>query len=139
MSRRGDKMSEKELLKKEKQEVEIKSEVIRKDAFFTPDVDIYENDDGIILITNMPGTACDDVEIHVEENELKIQGKVVAKAPGSPVIEEYRAGNYSRLFALSDIIDQENIQASIKEGVLRVELPRAQGAKPKKIAVSAGQ
>ncbi len=132
------KMSEKELQKKEKQKIEAKSEVIKEDAFFTPDVDIYENDDGIILIADMPGTASDDVDIHVEGNELKIQGKVAAKAPGSPLIEEYRSGDHSRLFALSDIIDQENIQASIKEGVLRVELPRAQGAKPRKIAVSAG-
>ena len=77
-------------------------------------------------------------DIMVEDNELRIQGCIEQEKIGTPMIEEYRVGNYSRTFTLSNLIDREKITATMKDGVLRVALHKAEAAKPKKIAIQTG-
>jgi HSP20 family protein len=122
---------------KEKQEVEPKGELTQTRPVFVPAVDICEAENELVLMADMPGVKNDDVEIHLEENQLTIRGRVLEEPRRTtPVYTEYRTGDYYRKFTVSNIIDQSRIEANMKDGVLRVTLPKAEAAKPRQIKVS---
>ncbi len=130
---------EKNLELQGKKEMESKGELTQRRPIFVPAVDIFENKESLVLIADMPGVTNDGVEIHLEDSELTIRGKVVEEQESAaPVYTEYRSGDYYRSFTLSNVIDQAKIQATMKDGVLKVVLPKAEEAKPRKITVSAG-
>ncbi|CUI01786.1 Hsp20/alpha crystallin family protein [Leisingera aquaemixtae] len=106
---------------------------------FTPAVDIFEKDDTTVILADMPGVASDDVDITLERQVLTLIGRVKNHAPEGyrRLSAEYREGGYTRTFTLSDAVDQDKIKADFKHGTLRLELPRAAEAKPKKITVKA--
>ena len=106
---------------------------------FTPAVDIFERDETTVIIADMPGVAPDDVDVTLERQVLTLHGKVKPYAPEGyrDLSSEYRVGDYLRIFTLSDEIDQAKIKAELKNGVLRLELPRSPETKPKKISVKA--
>lgn len=106
---------------------------------FTPAVDIYEQGERTIILANMPGVAPDDVDVTLERQVLTLRGKVKPHAPEGyrRLSSEYRDGDYMRVFTLSDEIDQSKINAAFSNGVLRLELPRAAEAQPRKITVKA--
>lgn len=129
-------MTEKEL---QKTENKAATERIRNVKTFVPHVDIYETKDSLFLIADMPGVDEKSVDIELEKNVLTINGRVdngVLK-DHSLLFSEYEVGDYERMFTLSDEIDREKIQATVKDGVLRLELPKAEKIKPKKIAIKA--
>ena len=108
---------------------------------FVPAVDIYEYDNEVIVTADMPGVDENSVDITLEKNILTIKGLVDVEEPENQdkVYSEYSVGNYKRTFSLSDEIDNEGIRATVKDGVLRLNLPKAEQAQIKKIAVqSAG-
>ena len=108
-----------------------------QERYVVPPVDIYETKDGLVLTADLPGVAKDDLDIRVEENLLTIQGKTSQPAvPGSSVRREYELVNYFRQFELSEKVDQARIGASLKHGVLTLNLPTAEKAKPRQIQVS---
>ncbi|PKN75307.1 MAG: heat-shock protein Hsp20 [Deltaproteobacteria bacterium HGW-Deltaproteobacteria-10] len=129
-------MSEKDLNKTENATA---TERIRNVKTFVPRVDIYEAKDSLILIADMPGVDEKSVDVELEKNILTINGRVnIDETPDkSLVYSEYEAGDYERTFTLSDEIDREKIHATVKNGVLRLELPKAEKIKPKKITVKA--
>jgi HSP20 family protein len=134
-------MSEsKELQVKDKQEVAAPAEQTRPGVVFTPDVDIFENDQQITLLADMPGVASDDITIDLNDNVLDISGEVKPFESGDEkdVMIEFETGRYSRQFTLSEIIDQGKIEAKHEDGVLRLTLPKAEKAIPRQIAVTAG-
>jgi len=100
-----------------------------------PPVDIYETRDGLILLADLPGVSKENLEVHVEDETLTIQAKAQHKVPGQPIYREYELSNFFRQFEVGDQIDAENIKAELKYGVLKLELPIAQSAKPKKVEV----
>ncbi len=102
-----------------------------------PVADIFEDKDSVILIADMPGVSKHGVSIRVEDNKLSIQGEISTEELGNPIFSEYSVGGFVRTFTLADSIDQSKIEASIKDGVLRVELPKVEAGKPRKITVSA--
>ncbi|MGR3594159.1 MAG: Hsp20/alpha crystallin family protein [Limimaricola soesokkakensis] len=106
---------------------------------FTPAVDIFETNGATVIMADMPGVAPEDVDVTLERQVLTLQGKVRPHAPEGyrRLSTEYREGDYIRVFTLSDEVDQSKIKADFKHGVLRLELPRAPEAKPKKIKVRA--
>lgn len=106
---------------------------------FIPAVDIYEVGDTTVILADMPGVAPDDVDVTLERQVLTLTGRVRRYAPEGyrRLSSEYREGDYERVFTLSDAVDQKKIKADFRNGVLRLELPRAAQAKPKKIAVKA--
>ena len=106
---------------------------------FTPAVDIFEKGETTVILADMPGVAPDDIDVTLERQVLTLNGQVKSHAPEGyrRLSSEYREGDYSRVFTLSDAVDQKKIKADFKNGVLRLELPRAAEAKPKKIAVKA--
>jgi HSP20 family protein len=122
---------------KEKQEVSTDVEQTRPGATFTPAVDIFETDTGITLLADMPGVKAKDLDIDLQKSVLTIKGDV--PSPEGPsetdVFREYNTGSYIRQFALSDAIDQSKIDAELKDGVLKLVMPKAEKAVPRKIAV----
>ncbi len=130
----------KELQVKEKQEVTASAEQTRPGLVFTPEVDIFETDHDITILADMPGVATDGVSIDLEDNVLTLSGDVKPwEGPEeSDVLIEFEIGKYYRQFTLSDVIDQDKIEAKLKDGVLRLTLPKAQKAVPRKITVTAG-
>jgi len=125
----------------EKQEVEeTGAERIRDRKAFVPRVDIYETDDQIVLVADVPGVDQDSIEITLEKSLLTVNGYVEPEPPEGYDIAyaEYDVGDFERSFRLSNQIDQEKIEATVKDGVLRLVLPKIGPAKTRKIAVKAG-
>ncbi len=128
-------------LAKSSQETETgQVERIRSTTVYTPDVDIMERGDSIVVITDMPGVDESNVDVTLEKNVLTIYGKVEADVPDKHqlVHREYGVGDYQRSFTVSDEIDREGIQATVKNGVLRLVLPKAKTTQTTKISVKAG-
>jgi HSP20 family molecular chaperone IbpA len=123
----------------QKQElVESGAERIRAGLAFVPRVDIYETEDGIMLSVDMPGVSEDSVDITLEKNILTINGYVAPEEPDNYclVYAEYRVGDYQRSFTISNEVDQGKIEATLKNGVLTLSLPKAVPT-TRKIGVSA--
>ncbi len=106
---------------------------------FSPQVDIVERKGDILVTADMPGVDETSVDINLEKNVLTIYGAIEDdKLPGyEPFYSEYGLGDYERVFTLSDEIDRDRIQATVKNGVLKLVLPKAKAAKSRKIAVKA--
>jgi HSP20 family protein len=100
-----------------------------------PPVDIFETEDSLVVIADLPGVAKDGVDVRVENDLLTIKasGKTVDK--GEPVLREFELHDYYRQFQLGEQIDQAKIAAELKHGVLTVMLPKVEKVKPKKITV----
>ncbi|MBI4775524.1 MAG: Hsp20/alpha crystallin family protein [Deltaproteobacteria bacterium] len=131
-------MSDKELEVQKKHELETAAESTKGGPIFVPKVDIFENKDALTLVIDMPGVPNDGLRVNLENNELSVYGKVNVAAPGEEVYSEFTIGDYSRSFVVSEYIDREKIDASLKDGVLRLRLPKAEALKPRKIAIKAG-
>lgn len=106
---------------------------------YRPATDIFETDDHVVLLADMPGVGPEDVEVTLERRALTIRGYAHPPAPDGyrHVYGEYRTGDYERVFTLTEDIDQDDIRATTGNGVLRLELPKAASAKPKRIEVKA--
>jgi HSP20 family protein len=122
---------------KEKAEVTAPAEQTRPGLVFVPAVDIFETDAGITLLADMPGVISEDLKIDLRDNVLTLDGDVKAPegADEADVLREYRTGKYYRQFTLSQVIDQAKIEAELKDGVLRLSLPKVEAATPRRIAV----
>jgi len=116
------------------------AEETRGGITFVPDVDIYETDEELVVMADMPGVAKDSVDINLEEDQLLISGQTapVMGEGESQVVAEFQSGRYARRFALSNVIDQSGIKAQLSDGVLKVTLPKVKQAKPRKIEVQMG-
>jgi len=104
---------------------------------YSPAVDIFETEDRITLLADLPGVKAADLKIDLRENVLSLSGDVAASqgARETEVLREYHAGRYFRQFTLSEQIDQGKIEAKLTDGVLRLELPKQERAKPRQITV----
>jgi HSP20 family molecular chaperone IbpA len=134
-------MSEK-TMEIEKQEVTTTEETERtRDCrSFIPRSDIYELDDQIVIVADVPGVDEKSIDVMIEKNILTINALVEPALPDgySLTFAEYEVGDFQRSFRLSDEIDSENIRASVKDGVLRLYLPKAKEALMHKISVKVG-
>jgi HSP20 family protein len=125
----------------EKQEVaEIGFERTRDRLAFVPRADIYETADAITVVADMPGVDENTVHVTLEDNVLSINGYVGPVQPEGYdlVLAEYRVGDFERTFTLSDQIDRDGIEATVKNGVLRLHLPKITEARRRTIAIKAG-
>ncbi len=122
----------------EKKELETEQEKTVPGKYYVPYTDIFEEDDALIVVMEIPGVDRNDTEINVDKNILSVEAKIShAKYDGlSPVYTEYNIGHYSRSFALSNEIDQDGISAKTEDGVLTLRLPKGKGAQPRRIEVS---
>jgi len=106
---------------------------------FVPPSDIYETKDSIVVLAEMPGVAPDGVDLTLERRVLTIRGRSGASdhAGYQLVYNEFANGDYERVFTLSENIDRDRIEATLKDGVLHLVLPKAETAKAKKIELKA--
>lgn len=112
-----------------------REETRSNERYITPPVDIYETNGGLVVTADLPGVPREGLDVRVENNLLTIRGKTSHDAPGEPVHREYELVSFFRQFELNDKVDQGKISAELKHGVLTLNLPRAEEAKPRKIEV----
>lgn len=106
----------------------------------TPRVDVSEDDTGITVLADLPGVSREQLELRVEADTLLIEGTVEAATPGGleAVYAEVRLPRYRRSFTLSRELDASRIEAQLKDGVLRLRIPKQAHAQPRRIQVTAG-
>lgn len=112
-------------------------EQTRSGPVYSPPVDIFENDSAITVLADMPGVKAEDLKIDLHESVLTLTGPVGAAGgtKESDVLREYQTGTFFRQFTLSETIDQTRIDAQLTDGVLRLELPKVERARPRRITV----
>lgn len=107
--------------------------------WFEPAVDIYETEEALTLVADLPGVAPEDISTDLRDNLLTLTGRVRAQGGAwKPLSAEYVEGHYTRQFRLGQHIDQAKITAAFKDGVLTLTLPKAESLRPRKIQVQVG-
>lgn len=129
-----------ELQVQQKREVEKEQEATTAMRAFVPNADIFETEDALTVILEMPGVDRDNIDVNIDSGVLTIEGKIdFGKYEGlEPIYSEYNVGPYRRSFRISSRIDQAKIKAEMCDGVITLVLPRAEEAKPRKIEVKSG-
>ena len=131
-------MTSEELQVQQKRELQRKQEGTVPARTFIPNADIFETEQALTVLLEMPGVEKGHVDIRVEEDVLDVEGKIdFSKYQGlSPIYTEYPVGHYRRSFSLSSRIDQHKISAEMSDGVLTITLPKAEQAKPRQINIA---
>jgi len=126
-----------ELSVQQKKELTPKEEKTVPARYYIPSTDIYETDEALTLVMEVPGVEKKDVTVQLENDVLRVEGRIdFSKYEGlEPVYAEYNVGHYARAFTLSDTIDQDGISAELADGVLTLTLKKAKAALPRRIAI----
>jgi HSP20 family protein len=126
-----------ELAVREKQELANKEEKTIPGRYFVPQADIFETDDALTVIMEMPGVEKKNVSIALENDIVRVEGQIdFGQYQGmEPVYTEYNVGHYARGFTLSSKIDRDSISAQLDDGVLTLTLPKVKESVPRRIAV----
>ena len=105
-----------------------------------PAVDIFEDDTGITVHADMPGVSRDRLDIHVDNDSLSIEGRAEIPMPeGMEALHaDIRSTRYQRSFTLSSELEGDKVEASLKDGILTLRIPRREEHKPRRIEVRAG-
>jgi len=114
------------------------AENVRERPAVPPRVDIYENAQEFLLVADLPGVRNDGLSINVENSELTLEAARTTAHPGAAVVSEHREVDFRRAFLLPQGIDREKIDAELRNGVLRLHLPKADALRPRQIPVRAG-
>ena len=125
-------------------EVQPKKELTTKDEktvparYYVPQTDIYETDDALTLVMEVPGVAREDMTVTLENDTLSVEARIdFGKYEGlEPLYTEYNVGHFSRAFTLSSKIDQHSISAEVNDGVLTLTLKKAKEAQPRRIQIN---
>ena len=127
----------KSLQVQEKRELVSKGEKTVPARYYVPDTDIYETEDALEVVMEVPGVDRKDIDIRLEEDVLRVEARIdTAKYEGmEPLYTEYNVGHFARRFALSHMIDQQQIGAALSDGVLTLTLKKVQQAKPRRIEI----
>jgi HSP20 family molecular chaperone IbpA len=130
----------KELQAKEKQELYALAEPTQTGPVFSPAVDIFETDKEMTLLADLPGVKSDHLNIDLRDNVLTLAGEVTPweGADEEDLFIEYEIGRYFRQFSISEVIDQNRIDAKLNDGVLRLRLPKVEKVIPRKISMKSG-
>jgi HSP20 family molecular chaperone IbpA len=127
-----------ELQVQQKREVEKAQEATRPTRAFLPNADIFETEEALTVVLEMPGVDRDNINVSVENGLLTIEGRInFSKYEGlEPVYSEYNIGPFRRTFRISSRIDQDKIRAEMRDGVITLVLPKAEEAKTRRIEVT---
>jgi HSP20 family molecular chaperone IbpA len=125
-------------------EVQQKKELVSKDEkttparHYMPNTDIYETDEALIVVMEMPGVEKKDLDVRLENDALRVEGRLdFSKYEGlEPLYTEYNIGHFTRAFSLSSKIDQQQISAQHEDGVLTLTLKKVQEAAPRQISIT---
>jgi len=137
-------MTEADMARSQDLEVQEKKELVSKEEktvpsrYYMPNTDIYETDDALAVVMEIPGVQKKDMNIHIENDVLRVEGRVdFGHYEGmEPLYTEYNVGHFARAFTLSSKIDQQQISAKVEDGVLTLTLKKAREAMPRRITVS---
>jgi HSP20 family protein len=126
-----------ELALRDKKELVSKDEKTVPGRYYVPYADIYETEEALCVVMEMPGVEKKDLNVALESDALRVDGQIdFSKYEGmEPVYTEYNVGHYTRSFTLSNKIDQERISAQLEDGVLTLTLPKAREAQPRRISI----
>ena len=113
-------------------------EQVQERPWVTPRVDIYENDNELLLLADVPGVAKDGLMINLDKEQLTIEGHLEEASPDEALGREFTSFDYRRSFAVPVGIDAGKISADLKDGVLSLHLPKSEALKPRQIEVKAG-
>ena len=124
-------MSDKELTNKQ-------DKAVRDDATMMPPVNVVEDASGILLYADLPGVPKDNLNVHLESDTLTIEGEIRLETPEGMETNhaEVTLPRYRRVFTLSKELDATKVQAEFKNGVLKLNIPKAEHAQPRKIAIT---
>jgi HSP20 family molecular chaperone IbpA len=103
--------------------------------YLAPAVDIFETESGLTLVADVPGLKREDLSIDIDQGLLTLKGTSERSGIENRLFEEFSVAGYYRQFRLPDSIDPDQTEAELKDGVLTLKLPKAEAAKPKKIAI----
>ncbi len=125
-------------------EVQEKKELVSNEEktvparYFIPNTDIFETEDALVVVMEIPGVAKQAVDVNVENDTLRVEARIdYGKYDGlDPLYAEYNVGHFARAFSLSNKIDREQISAELDNGVLTLTLKKAKEAMPRRIAIS---
>lgn len=126
-------------VQKQSAQTPVETERTRNSKVYVPKVDIYETKEAIVLVADMPGVDEKSVDVVLDKNILTITGKAepLSFKDYSIGYAEYDVGDYQRAFTISDEVDKDRIEATVKNGVLRLTLYKAEKVKARKIAIKA--
>ena len=112
----------------------------REQRAVQPPVDVFEDDSGITLLADMPGVPREKLELKVDGDSLLIEGQATPQTPEGlePLWAEVQVARYRRHFTLSRELDTTRVEANLKDGVLKLRIPKAAHAQPRRIEVSVG-
>ncbi len=115
------------------------AEPTRPAPVFSPVVDIYETEPEMVLLADLPGVTREGLSIRLEDDILTLEAEMgdAFGASEAPLLQEYRTGRYYRQFSLGEAVDRDKIAATLKNGELRLVLPKAASARPQRIAIQA--
>jgi HSP20 family molecular chaperone IbpA len=121
----------------EKQEAQAVAEPMDERPCFTPRVDIAETNDAFVFRADVPGVAAGNIDVGVEEGVLTIEAKVQPRQSSEQayVLQEYEVGDFRRAFTISTPINPDGITAELKNGELKLTVPKAESAKTRKIQI----
>jgi len=127
-----------DLAVQEKKELVTKEEKTVPSRYYVQNTDIYETDDALTVVMEMPGVEKKDVDVNIENDVLRVEGRLdFTKYEGlEPLYTEYNVGHFARAFTLSNKIDQQQIAAELHDGVLTLTLKKVNEAIPRKIAIN---
>jgi HSP20 family protein len=138
MHKTEDKMARSQALEvQEKKELVAKEEKTVPSRYFVPTTDIFETEDALTVVMEIPGVAKPDVDVNIENDVLRVEARIDHSKYGGmePLHSEYNVGHFSRSFTLSSKIDQQQISAQLEDGVLTLTLKKAKEALPRRIAI----
>lgn len=127
-------MEGKEVTKRERGDIESTRNIRQ----MTPLVDIYENDDEILLHAEMPGVKKDDIAVNIDNGNLTLSGVRSLDLGGAADWEEFSDVQYQRSFSVPQTIAVDKVKAELKDGILSLHLPKSEAAKPRQIEINAG-
>lgn len=127
-------MDAKDVVKKEKGTIES-TRSIRQEI---PLVDIYENDDEILLHAEMPGVQKENITVNIDNGNLTLSGVRTLAKDGAVDWEEFGDVEYQRAFSVPQTIDVDKVQAELKDGILALHLPKSEASKPRMIEINVG-
>jgi len=117
---------------------QVRETTRQEERFVAPPVDIYETEEGLVLLADLPGVTADRLNVDVKDDVLTIEGRTELPAHGTPVWREFELPSFFRQFQLPQQVDVAKITATLRHGVLTLKLPKAEAAKPKTIKVQIG-
>lgn len=118
--------------------VQAREETRSNERYIRPAVNIIENEEGLVLTADIPGASKESLEVSVEKGILTISAPAQHKAPGTSSYREFELASYYRQFSIPESLDHEKAHADYRNGILTLRIPKAEVAKPKRIAVQVG-